>query len=132
MNQTPDDLPQLLIAEDNESNFLLFKYLLQQEYRLLHANNGLEAVELFRIYHPRLILMDIKMPEMDGYQATKIIRQESGYIPIIAVTAYAFDTDKTQILNSGFTAYLSKPIDGIELKVLIKKYLNLNSEIQIS
>lgn len=124
MNNVQDDIPQLLVAEDNESNYLLFEYLLKNDYRLLHAHNGLEAVSLFRQYHPQLILMDIKMPEMNGYQATKQIRQESLSIPIIAITAYAFAEDEKKILNSGFNAYISKPIRVEQLKQVIREFLD--------
>lgn len=124
MNNVQDDIPQLIVAEDNESNYLLFEYLLKNDYRLLHAHNGLEAVSLFRQHHPQLILMDIKMPEMNGYQATKQIRQESLSIPIIAITAYAFAEDEKRILNSGFNAYISKPIRAEQLKQVIRDFLD--------
>ncbi len=112
----------LLVAEDNESNYTLFQVILK-EFNLLHARNGREAVELYRRYHPDLILMDLKMPEMDGYQATGIIRQEDPAIPIIAVTAFAFAEDEQRVQQSGFNAYVSKPIKPAELKKAIHTYL---------
>ena len=83
----------LLIAEDNESNYILIRAVLK-EYDLLHAHDGNEAVRLYREHRPDLILMDLKMPDMDGYEATVEIRKEDSDIPIIAVTAFAFSEDE--------------------------------------
>lgn len=112
----------LLIAEDNESNFILIGTILK-EYNLIHARNGLEAVELYHLYHPDMILMDLKMPIMDGYEATAKIREENKDIPIIAVTAFAFAEDEQRVKQSGFDGYASKPIKANELKQIINKYL---------
>ena len=112
----------LLVAEDNESNYILFQVILK-EFNLLHARNGKEAVELYRRYHPDLILMDLKMPEMDGYEATAVIRKEDPDIPIIAVTAFAFAEDEQRVQQSGFNAYVSKPIKPLELKKAIQTHL---------
>lgn len=106
----------ILIAEDNLSNYKLFDTILKGEYNLIHASNGKEAVELFREYNPEIILMDIKMPDMDGYEATAEIRKYSETVPIIAVTANAFEEDERQILSSGFDSYIAKPINGKDLK----------------
>lgn len=116
----------ILIAEDTSSNYMLFEALLKKDYRIYHANNGIEAIELFKQYQPHLILMDIKMPEMNGYEATAQIRKLSKTIPIIAITAYAFPDDKIQILNSGFNGYLSKPISAKELRKKIQEILWLS------
>lgn len=113
----------ILIAEDDPSNYLLFEIILKQDYRLYHANNGIEAIELFEQYRPQLILMDIKMPKMNGYEATTQIRKISTTIPIIAITAHAFPEDKERILNSGFNDYLSKPIKFKELQRKIQETL---------
>lgn len=106
----------VLIAEDNVGNFKLFESILKHEYTLLHAWNGKEAVELFKKYSPHIILMDINMPKMNGYEATAEIRKLSTEVPIIAVTAYAFASDEQQIMNSGFDAYTSKPLNAPALK----------------
>lgn len=113
----------LLIAEDNESNFTLF-YAMLKEFNILHARNGREAVELYRDHHPDLILMDLKMPEMDGYEATRQIRTVDTGIPIIAVTAFAFAEDEHRVEESGFNAYVPKPIKPVELLKTISKFLN--------
>ncbi|MDE5575684.1 MAG: response regulator, partial [Bacteroidales bacterium] len=105
----------ILIAEDNESNYMLFQSILESDYKLVHAWDGVEAVALFKEHHPQAILMDIGMPNMDGYEATKEIRKLSDTVPIIAVTAYAFASDKSRILGSGFNSYISKPINAANL-----------------
>lgn len=112
----------LLIAEDNESNYIYIKAILK-EYNLLHAWNGQEAVELYKRYHPDIILMDLKMPIMDGYQATKEIRKDNTVIPIIAVTAFAFAEDEQRVKQSGFNDYVSKPIKPNDLKKRIINFL---------
>lgn len=112
----------LLIAEDNESNYILIRAVLK-EYNLLHAHDGNEAVQLYREHHPDLILMDLKMPNMDGYEATAEIRKEDPHIPIIAVTAFAFAEDEQRVKQSGFNGYASKPIKPAELKKIINQHL---------
>ncbi len=114
----------LLVAEDNPSNYRLFESILKSDYKLLHAWNGREAVEMYKKYRPQLILMDIKMPVMDGYEATAEIRKLSTTVPILAVTAYAFAQDEKRIVSSGFDAYTSKPINGKVLKETIGSLLD--------
>lgn len=118
-----DDKPILLIAEDNEDNYLLLNYMLKANFSLLHASNGREAVALFKIYRPHLLLMDIRMPEMNGYEALSEIRKISEQVPVIAVTAYAYPQDIKGILAYGFDDYITKPIDSVLLKQKIEKYL---------
>lgn len=119
----PSEKPTILVAEDTESNFYLISTLLKKEYTLLWARTGLEAVNLYRLNHPVLILMDMRMPEMDGLEATRIIREQDPKIPIIALTAFAFDSDKSKSLKAGCNAYLSKPIDSLLLKQTIRELL---------
>ncbi|MEG1088946.1 MAG: response regulator [Bacteroidales bacterium] len=109
----------ILIAEDNENNFQLLKYMIKTKYKIIHAWNGDEAVLMYKNLQPNVILMDIKMPIMDGYKATEIIRKFDTNVPIIAVTAYAFDNDKNKILNNGFNYYLPKPVNEVELFKLL-------------
>lgn len=113
----------LLVAEDNESNYFLITSMLEDEYNLLHAWNGREAVEMYSEHKPDLILMDINMPLMDGYEATRQIRQVSDSVPIIAVTAYAFSSDRTRIMENGFNSYVSKPVNADRLENEIKRLL---------
>ncbi len=116
----------ILIAEDNESNYLLFKNILGSKYKLLHAWDGVEAVALYKEYRPNIIIMDINMPNMDGYEATQEIRKISEHVPIIAVTAYAYASDEARIMKSGFNGYVSKPIDAHKLKNEIMTTINKN------
>ena len=113
----------VLIAEDNESNYLLFQAILEPEYRLIHAWDGVEAVELYKQHKPQVILMDINMPNKDGYEAAREIRQLSPTVPIIAVTAYAFISDKKRILDTGFNSYVSKPLNADKLMQELKSVL---------
>lgn len=123
----PEALPgqfTLLIAEDVLENYLLLQAILKKQYRLIHASNGLEAVDLYKVYAPDLVLMDIKMPVMDGFQATMEIRKLSADIPILALTAFAFEKEKEKAKHYRFTDYLVKPVDILLLKHKIKYYLN--------
>ena len=84
------NLPKLLIAEDNTGNYELLEYIFKEEFNVYHAWNGIEAVEMYNSVRPDIILMDIVMPEMDGLEATSIIREFSKKIPILIVSASAF------------------------------------------
>ncbi|WP_373155273.1 ATP-binding protein [Bacteroides cellulosilyticus] len=106
----------ILIAEDNDSNYKLFASILKGEYQLLHAWDGQEAVDMFKKYNPQVILMDINMPVMDGYEATKEIRKYSAKVPIIAITAFAYASDEQKVMESGFDGYMPKPINARQLK----------------
>lgn len=116
LNEKIKEKPTILIAEDNESNYMLFESILQKDYELVHAWNGEEAVELHQKFHPHVVIMDINMPKMDGYEATREIRKISKTVPIIAVTAYSFASDKEKIMQNGFNGYMSKPVDIQRLK----------------
>ena len=111
-----------MVAEDVESNFILLKNLIGKEYTLLWAKDGFEAVEMYKQYHPDLILMDIKMPRMNGLEATHIIRTYSKEIPIIALTAYAFETDKELALEAGCNDFVTKPISEKALRRALDKH----------
>ena len=110
----------ILIAEDNASNYKLFESILKFDYHLIHAWDGREAVELFREHNPQIVLMDINMPVMDGYEATQEIRKYSAKVPIIAVTAFAYASDEQKVMESGFDGYMPKPINAKLLKAQLK------------
>jgi CheY-like chemotaxis protein len=100
----------LLIAEDEDSNFMLLEELLSGlNISIIRANNGVEAVEICRSKQIDMVLMDIKMPVMDGYEATKQIKEFMPYLPIIAQTAYSTDSDKNKALDCGCIDFISKP-----------------------
>ena len=119
-----ENRPFILVAEDTDSNFLLISTLLKKEYSLQRAINGVEAVNICRESSPDLILMDIRMPEMDGLQATREIRQFNTDVPIVALTAFAFEQDRLNALNAGCDGFLTKPLSINELKESIKRFLN--------
>lgn len=111
----------ILIAEDMDDNYLLYKIYLEKHYDLIRATNGEEAVSKYLECNPNIILMDIGMPVVDGYQATDAIRQLSSDIPIVAVTAFAYDEDRRKVMSRGFNGYLSKPLNKDELLKMLHK-----------
>jgi CheY-like chemotaxis protein len=117
--------PLVLVAEDDESNFKLINAIIGKKCEILWARNGVDIVKL---YHEnkgvaRVILMDIKMPEMTGIEATTIIREEDKDIPIIMQTAYAFATDREQAMAAGATAVLVKPLVLTALRRTMSVYI---------
>jgi hypothetical protein len=119
------DCKKILIAEDEETNFLFIEAILEDTKAiLLWAKSGTEVIHLFKENKDiDLILMDIKMPEMDGLTATKKIREMNLHVPIIAQTAYAMSEDKNKCLKAGCNDYLTKPINHRLLLSTIDKYL---------
>lgn len=116
----------ILVAEDDEFNFLLIRELLSRTgLKIIHARNGQEAIDLFK-KNPEvsLILMDIKMPVMEGHEATRIIRQLNATVPIIAQSAYAMDYE-IEKYGTIFNDYLTKPLNGPTLKKTISRYIQL-------
>ena len=113
----------ILGAEDNDSNYLLLSTILKKEYHLTRAVNGAEAVRLYHEIKPDLILMDIKMPVMTGLEATAEIRKSDKNIPIIALTAYAFGSDRDEAINAGCDRVMTKPINIKEIKDVLSKLL---------
>ena len=132
LNKTDDYLEiinwkekKILIAEDVETNFILLKAVLQKTgMELLWARDGAEALKLFRKNKDLdLILMDILMPEMDGFEATKEIRKVDTKIPIIAQTAYNFDWTTVHKEGLGFNDFIAKPIGHYDLILKLYRYL---------
>lgn len=113
----------ILVAEDVDSNFLLLKTLIGKKYNLLWAKNGDDAVKQFKEYHPDLILMDIKMPGMNGLEATRLIRTYSTTVPIVALTAFAFESDKEKALEVGCNEFVTKPLSLSALEKVLDKYI---------
>lgn len=116
---------KILVVEDEESNyFLLDRVLKRTGIKMFWAKNGIDAVEECKKTKYDLVLMDIRMPLMDGYEATQLIKKERKDIPVIAQTAYALKGEKEKSLAAGCDNYISKPIDAQELKAMLSKYLN--------
>lgn len=117
------DAPLILVAEDEDNNYELVKVVLSKRYRLLRAHNGIEAVTFCEDEHPDLILMDIRMPEMDGLDATRIIKEVNPDVPIIALSAYAFEENIRESQAAGCNGFLSKPFRVEDLLDKIHNYL---------
>ncbi len=114
----------LLVAEDENYNFRFIEVLLKRtKVKILRATNGQEAIDQFVSNSIDLILMDIKMPIMDGLEATREIKQLNSGIPIIAQTAYAMQNDENICLAAGCNEYISKPIIQEKLFLMLDKYL---------
>jgi len=116
-------MKKILVAEDNDSNFILMTYILKKYFQFERAKNGREAVEMVEKGDFDLVLMDIKMPEMDGLEATKIIKEAHPDMPIIALTANAFDSDRQLALEAGCSDFLSKPVSSDQCLKTIRKFI---------
>ena len=106
-----DGRPRLLVAEDNPSNFKLVEVLLRRDYELVHAWDGRQAVDMFAEVHP-------------DYDALRLIRERAPDIPVIALTAYAFETDRQRMFQAGFNECLAKPLRADELRSRIASLLS--------
>ena len=117
------NMKTILVAEDEESNFELVRIVLQKRYHLVRARNGIQAVTKSEDEKPDLILMDIRMPGMDGLDATRIIKEVNSNIPIIALSAYAFEENIREAKAAGCDDFLAKPFRVEDLIEIIKKYI---------
>ena len=116
---------KILIAEDDSANYLFIEsYLKQTRAEIRWARDGKEALDMFRT-DPSLdmILMDLKMPEMNGIEATRTIRETNQKIPVIALTAYAFADDRENSIKAGCNDYLAKPVKIEQLSQILSRYL---------
>lgn len=113
----------VLVAEDEECNYELIKSILQNRYRLLRAHNGIEAVTLNEEEHPNIILMDIRMPEMNGLDATRIIKEVNPNVPVIALSAFTFEDTIREAKEAGCNEFISKPFKVEHLLDTIEKYI---------
>ena len=123
VTEAETDKATILIAEDTDSNYDLLNAILGRKYHLVRARDGMEAVTMYDEAEPDLILMDKKMPNLDGLEATRIIRQLSADVPIIAQSAYAYEYDRKAAEEAGCNDFISKPIAQEKLKEMIKKWL---------
>ena len=117
----------VLITEDQEVNFFYLKTLLKKtKARVIRAKNGKEVVDLIAKHHGEidLVLMDLNMPVMDGYEAMRIIKSRHPEIPIIAQTAYTLNNDRHKCLQAGFNDYIAKPINRVALYRMVNENLS--------
>ena len=116
-------MKKVLVAEDNDSNFVLMSYILKKFYQFERAKNGQEVVELVDKGQYDIVLMDIKMPIMDGLEATKAIKEKHPDLPIVALTANAFDSDRQLAIEAGCDDFLSKPVSSEACLETIKRFV---------
>ena len=117
----------VLITEDEEVNFYYLKTLIQRaDAKVIRAKNGKEAVDIITEFKGGidLILMDLNMPVMDGYEAMRIIKSRHPSIPIIAQTAYTLNNDRNRCLEAGFNDYIAKPINRMALYRMVNDNLS--------
>ena len=116
---------RVLIVEDHERNMKLFRDVLSAKgYRILEATSGAQAIELAREHVPDIVLMDIRLPDVDGIDALERLRSDerTSSIPVLAVTAQAMRGDRERFLAAGFDGYVPKPVDIAELAATVKKH----------
>jgi two-component system, cell cycle response regulator DivK len=116
-------MKKILIVEDIDLNIELLVQLLEDEFELSIAKNGKEGLDLVSFESPDLVLMDISLPVMDGYEATRLIREKNSSLPIIGISAHAMQGDAEKAISAGFSDYLTKPIEEDLLLEKIHKYL---------
>lgn len=122
-----NNFPNILIAEDVESNFLYLKAVLSKlNATVFWAKNGLEAIDLCTPENAiDLVLMDLQMPEMNGYEATQILKKKFPQLPIVAQTAFAMSDDREKAIDAGCNDYLAKPIKSKDLLSVVGKYIKI-------
>lgn len=116
----------ILLVEDVEDNRELARLLLETEgYDVIEAHNGLEAVSQAQAHRPALILMDLSLPEVDGWEATRRLRSDpaTAEIPVVAVTAHAMAGDRERVMQAGFKGYITKPIEVGTFAEQVSAYL---------
>ena len=121
---------QILVVEDNDRNMKLFRDVLQATgFRTLEATTGERAVELALEHAPDLVLMDVRLPDIDGIQALGRLRadERTAAVPVVALTAQAMEGDRERFLTAGFDGYLSKPVDIGELVATVGRHCSEGS-----
>ena len=116
----------ILLVEDNEDNRIIYTTVLRHVgFDVIEALDGVEAIALARSARPDLILMDISIPQIDGWEATRILRQDPDTrdIPIIALTAHALQDDREKAVQMGFTSYLAKPVEPRAVVAEVKRWI---------
>jgi two-component system, cell cycle response regulator DivK len=123
-NASPNRI--LVVDDDHRNMTLLHDFLKAHGYEVLKASDGLEAINIARDQQPDLILMDIRLPKLNGFEATRLLKQDdrTKAIPIIAVTAFATPGDEITALESGCAAYVAKPINIVKLLDTIRSLMS--------
>jgi CheY-like chemotaxis protein len=120
-----EQMKRILVVDDSPKNLELLAVILELDYEVLEASDGVEAVEVATQELPDLILMDLSMPRLDGWGALKQLRQDerTQRIPVVAVTAHALKGDRESALKAGFDDYFTKPVMAPELLDLVEGFL---------
>ena len=116
-------MKRVLVAEDNDSNWMLMTYVLKKYYEPVRACNGKEAVDMALTGDYALVVMDLKMPVLDGLEATRQIKAVMPNLPIIALTANAFDSDRQSAFDAGCDNFMSKPVSAEKCLKMIADYI---------
>jgi len=118
--------PQILVIEDHEENRrILLDLLTSARFDMIEAVTGEDGLKMVEVHHPDVVLMDIQLPGLDGYEVTRRIKSNPAFchIPIIAVTSYALSGDDVKAFEAGCDAYFAKPYDPIALLTKIREYV---------
>ncbi len=115
----------ILIVEDTQDNFDLIEDALDNAHRLIHATTGLEGLAQTRVHNPDLVLLDMGLPGMDGWEVVQCLKSdpETRTVPVLALTAHAMTGDREKCLKVGCDDYVAKPIDIVGLVATINRYL---------
>ena len=116
-------MKRVLVAEDNDSNWMLMTYVLKRNYEPARARDGQEAVKMALTGEYALVIMDLKMPVMDGLEATRQIKMAMPDLPVIALTANAFDSDRQAAFEAGCDNFMSKPVSADSCLKMIASYI---------
>ena len=116
-------MKRVLISEDNDSNYILMTYILKNRYEFERAVDGQQAVDMVMTGRFDLVLMDIKMPKMNGLEATKLIKEKNPEMPVIALTANAFESDRQMAIEAGCVEFLTKPISSQRCLAAIAQFV---------
>ena len=125
-------MTRLLVVEDNELNRdMLCRWLSRHGYEVFAACDGVEGIEVARVRRPDLILMDLSLPKMDGWTATRILKSDPDVagIPVIALTAHAMPGDREKALGAGCDAFETKPVDISRLLAIVNRLLLERSDV---
>ncbi len=130
MEPTASTGQTILLVEDNEDNRIIYTTVLRHVgFTVIEAHDGAQALALARSERPALILMDISLPEIDGWEVTRILRQEAATrdVPIIALTAHALQDDREKAVKVGFTSYLAKPVEPRAVVAEVRRWIGSGS-----
>ncbi len=133
MNGQPDTRPRILLVDDQVTNLQVLRHILQADYRLLIATDGPRALQIARQQRPDLILQDIMMPGMDGYEVCRALKQDpqTAHIPLIFVTALSDARDEAQGFDAGAVDYITKPVSPPIVRARVRTHLSLVSAAEL-